>query len=196
LWLQGIYAPENDPEINIYNNDQSIHDPIIEASIFISIRNILPLSQKYTLNECLTQLSKDSKISYLSKKIIHHSCSHKVTHSALNATFSDVFSAVWNIIVNHKLSDNIKELLDANMLDARNTCFVGRIGRLISTLSTFDDNVNINISETQQLNAININIKRKLGMEYSPEAHRKLLIEELTYRKYSQEVIDEWLSYI
>jgi DNA-binding transcriptional regulator YhcF (GntR family) len=84
------------------------------------------------------------------------------------------------------------------MLDSVCKCFTGRISRLIDCLNGFDELVQINISDTEQIgqviSQIAINLESK--NEYTVEKHKEYAIKELLERGYTKEVIKEWIQHI
>ncbi len=72
------------------------------------------------------------------ESLVEYSACNEV-HSTLNVTFREVLQSVWFIIKNHKDSDEIKRILNAEMSESICKCFTGRLSRLINTLNGFDD---------------------------------------------------------
>ena len=92
--------------------------------------------------------------------------------------------------------DEIKRILSLEMTDSLCKCFTGRISRLINCLNGFDDLVNINISDTEQIGQIISLIAEQLNNDYNVDKHREIAQQELLTRGYSQDVINEWISFI
>ena len=95
-------------------------------------------------------------------------------------------------------SNEIKKILNIEMLDSVCKCFTGRISRLVNSLSGLDDLVSIKISDKEQIGNIIIMIKNKLmGTNvYSVELHKEHVKIELTNLQYSHDLINEYLEYI
>ena len=72
------------------------------------------------------------------------------------------------------------------------------MSRLINCLNGFDELVQINISENEQIGQIIILVKEQLESQnmYSLEKHKEIVKEELTNRGYQNEIINEWINYI
>ena len=81
------------------------------------------------------------------------------------------------------------------MLDSECKCFTGRISRLVNSLHGLDDNIQVQISDNEQIGNIIILCKNKLEI-YTIERHKEAVQRELELRKYSKETVDEWLEYI
>ena len=113
----------------------------------------------------------------------------------LNITFSEMMVVVWNRIISLDSRDDIKKTLNTEILDAECRCFTGRISRLVNCLAGYDDLV-VEIADKEQIGII-IEITRKsLGENYTVDEHRRISTLELVERGYTQEVIDEWVSFI
>ena len=82
------------------------------------------------------------------------------------------------------------------MNDALCKCFTGRISRLVNCLNGFYDDVKIKIGTNEQIGNIIIMVKERLGKDYNVDRHRELVRNELKEREYSDDVIDEWISFI
>ena len=71
--------------------------------------------------------------------------------------------------------------------------FTGRLTRLLNTLVGFYDDIELQISHSEQITNIIIELKNKFPSdEELRDADRKELLE----RKYSKTIINEWLNYI
>ena len=122
-------------------------------------------------------------------------CNDKSIHIVLNVTFEELLLYVWNRIDNYK-TDEIKKVLNEELLDAMCKCFTGRLTRIVNSLNGFYDDVIIQISNNEQISNIIILIKSKLGKDYTEEKHKELVCIELNERNYAKNIIDEWVSYI
>ena len=94
--------------------------------------------------------------------------------------------------------DEIKYVLNAEMLDSEFKCFTGRLSRLVNCLNGFSNLVEIKISDNQQIANVIIIIKNDLEVkyEYSIEKHRQLVTTELKSRSYTDDLIAEWVEQI
>jgi hypothetical protein len=75
-------------------------------------------------------------------------------------------------------------------------CFTGACGRMITAIGGFYDFANIQISETQYLNNLNVMIIEQLGDEYTEDAHRSLLRTRMTELGYPDDEIEKWVAFI
>jgi hypothetical protein len=73
-------------------------------------------------------------------------------------------------------------------------CFTGRLTRLLNTLVGFYDDIELQISDSEQITNIIMSIKNKFpsDQEQLKDAVRKELLD----RQYSETIINEWLTYI
>ncbi len=108
----------------------------------------------------------------------------------LNLSFLDVLVAVWNRIAVNKNSTEIKMILNQEMKDSECKCFTGRISRLVNCLSTFDELVEIGISEAEQIGNVITVISKRLTIEkrYTIELHKELVSSELIERGYTSDI--------
>jgi hypothetical protein len=189
----------NTDKLNIYNDGQNVHD----SNILLSIKESI---ERLTIRTDIDVYNKDELIKYILKDDIIN-CKEQLIeyindesiHSLLLLSFAEV---LWFVIMTiNKDFDNetqkeIKKILNQDMGDALCKCFTGRISRVINCLSGFSDLVDIKIKDESQIGNIIVLIKEKLGEDYSVEEHRRLVINELQYRGFDNDVIEEWVSYI
>ncbi len=74
-------------------------------------------------------------------------------------------------------------------------CFTGRMSRLINCLNGFDDRVNINISDSDQIGNIIIIMLQKYS-EYDVEFKKDIIYKELLTMGFAEDIINEWLIVI
>ena len=121
-------------------------------------------------------------------------------HGVLKITFKDLLEVVWKIIDDHENANDIKMILQWEILDSENKCYTGRLGRLVNCLNGYDDRVIIQISDNEQIGQIISVIRRRLldddDEEYTIEKHREMAREELILRGYNHEIIENWLKHL
>ena len=71
-------------------------------------------------------------------------------------------------------------------------CFTGRLTRLLNTLVGFYDDIELQISDSEQITNIIMSLKNKFPDEQLRDAVKKELLD----RQYSESIINEWLDYI
>jgi hypothetical protein len=189
---------KNIDKLQVYNDGQNIHNHSIQESLNNSINNIM--QQKFIINESIimNEILNDSILNDKCKELLVEYLSNLEYHSILLLNFKELFFHFWLTINNLETKDEIKKILNIEMLDSECKCFTGRITRLVNSLNGFTDLVKINISDNQQIGNIIIIIKEQLELEnnYSIEKHKELVINELKERDYNENIINEWLDYI
>ena len=185
-------------ELQIYNDKQNIHNHIIQESIFNSILNII--NQNFIINnsEIINNIIHDTILTEKTKKLLIEYCEIKDIHSNIQLTFEELLGNVWILINILDTKDEIKSILNTEIIDSECKCFTGRISRLVNCLNGFTDLVKINISDNQQIGNIIIIIKEKLELKnnYTIEKHKELVINELKERNFNEEIIEEWIKFI
>ena len=71
-------------------------------------------------------------------------------------------------------------------------CFTGRLTRLLNTLTGFYDDIELQISDSEQITNIIMSLKNKYCNDELKDQVKKELIE----RQYSEIIIEEWLEYL
>ncbi len=179
---------------NIYSDTQSVHNHNIQTCIKTSIQNIMNFKPvitnylEYIMQDCIfTELTKQSLIEY---------SNYEDVHTELNITFKELLIYVINRIEINPHKDEIKRILNDEIKDSLCKCFTGRISRLINCLNGFDPEVNITISDNEQISQIIILTRELLSKDYTVEKHKELTIKELKERGYSDDIIKEWIDFI
>ena len=104
-----------------------------------------------------------------------------------------MLESIWAILKIHKDSDQIKKILNDEMSDSLCKCFTGRMSRLINCLNGFDERVEILISDSDEISNIIVMMRNKYG---DSKDLKREIEKELKDRKYTDEVVDEWLGYL
>jgi Leucine-rich repeat (LRR) protein len=185
--------------LNIYNNNQNVHNSNIQLSIKQSIENITTRDDLPEFNKNkLISIIVDDKVLNCKEQLIEYINDDSI-HSLLLLTFGEV---LWYVLMTIEKDfsveeqEEIKKILNTDMSDALCKCFTGRISRVVNCLSGFSPLVNIQIKDESQIGNIIVIIKEQLGDEYSVEKHKKLVYKELVEREFDEDTINEWLEYI
>lgn len=193
-----IRTIENTHNINTtYRDSQSVHKNSVQQSLKKSLQNIVAEVHNRDEN-VIPEILADKLLTHECKDNILIFCSDTSVHSILALSFEDVLRAVSNRIRINTNSDQIKTILNTEMMDSKSVCFTGRISRLVNSLSGFDDLVCINISQNEQIGSVIANIRSKLEQtgQYTYQQHfsqSKIALEELGYDSHT---IDDWIKYI
>jgi len=181
---------------NVYNDGQNVHNHNIQESIRTSVNNILKM--KPTITDTTDLILNDTILTNETKEILMEYKNSKDIYSALNITFEELLLYVFNRIEINEHKDEIKQVLNAEMIDSVCKCFTGRMSRLINCLNGFDPLVNIQIAGNEQIGqviqVIRVNLERE--NKYEIELHKELVREELRERKYDESLIEEWILHI
>ena len=184
---------KNINNLKIFNDEQNIHDNSIQESIRNSIFNIIKQKIEFNEENIIDNILNDENLTC--KELLIEYCDNNDYHSTLFVTFKELLCNVWTLINNN---NEIKKILNIEMLDSECKCFTGRLSRLINCLNGYSDLVKIKISEEQEISNIIIMIKKKLNLnnEYTIEKHKEYSLIELKERGYDDNIINEWLEYI
>ena len=187
----------------IYNNTENVHTSSIQTSVKNSIFNLL--NANYEINEInemnemdeINNYINDSVLTIKTKQLITEYIALKETHSQLDCTFEEIFKGVWSKILTFEINtqNEVKKRLNEEMADAECKCYTGRISRLVNCLSGYTDKVSIKITDSEQIGNIISHIKRKYTDSSIGEI-KQIVIKELTERKFDDNIIEEWISYI
>jgi hypothetical protein len=109
-------------------------------------------------------------------------------------TYSDLLIYVWSRIVKSENKDEILKVLNLEISDGLCMCFTGRLTRLLNTLVGFFPDIELQISDSEQITNIIMTLKNKFHKDQKQlkDAVRKELID----RQYSETIINEWIDYI
>ena len=181
---------------NIYNDGQNVHNHNIQESIKKSVNNILKI--KPTITDTTDLILNDTILTNETKEILMEYKNSKDIYSALNITFEELLLYVFNRIEINDHKDEIKQVLNAEMIDSVCKCFTGRMSRLINCLNGFDLLVNIGIADNEQIaqiiEVVKVGLKRE--NKYELKLHKELVREQLIERTIDNAVIEEWVSHI
>jgi hypothetical protein len=141
------------------------------------------IKQQIINNKILTEQTKREILNY---------CDDSMEHTSFLITYSDLLVYVWSRIIVSKNVDEILTVLNQEISDGLCMCFTGRLTRLLNTLVGFYDDIELQISDSEQITNIIMALKNKFPDEQLRDAVRKELLD----RQYSETIINEWLAYI
>ena len=96
---------------------------------------------------------------------------------------------VWERIKSSEHKDDIKKILNEEILDAECKCFTGRITRIVNVLNGYYDDIKIGVSENEQIGTI-------ISKMVSDGKEKNEIENELLERGIEKEVVDEWLAHM
>ena len=176
----------------VYNDTQNIHNRNIQNSFRNSLNNILKDKQLLDLTIIKQQILENSILTEQTKREILNYCDDDTMHSSFLITYSDLLIYVWSRIIASENADEILTVLNQEINDGICMCFTGRLTRLLNTLVGFYDDIELQISDSEQLTNIIMGLKKKFNDNELKDAARKELLD----RQYSESIINEWLDYI
>ena len=174
---------------NSYANITSIQESV-KKSIITMLNDI------HTTNIILDNIMLDEILTQEAKKYILEYCNDNIIHSIYLITYKELLFLIWNRIIIHEHCNEIKRILNYEIINYSEKCFSGKLFRLINCLVGYYDDIKITIGDSEQISNIILFIKNKLGNNYSVEEHKKLIISELTNKNYDYNTIEEWISFI
>ena len=181
----------------IYNDSESVHNHKIQDCITNSIKYIMSINPTIKKDKLNTLIINNKVLTKKTKTILIEYCDNTDIHSLLNITFQELLLNIYSLILKNDNRDEIFKIMNIEMNDSLCKCFTGRMSRLVNCLNGIDHNIQINISDNEQIGNIIILIKNKLILEnnYDLESHKKLVKESLLERGYELKVIEEWIEY-
>jgi hypothetical protein len=179
----------------IFDDEQNVHNSSIVKSVKDSIYNIIDNHLIGTkIDQVLKEIVDDKTLNKRTKEQLVEYSQDLTVHSLLNLTFGEVLCSVWKIILEHKESDEIKNILNQEMKDSLCKCFTGRLTRLINCLNGFDQRILIKIDDKEQILNVIISIRNKYADDLDKQ--KEEVIKELTDRGYDKATIDEYIVYL
>lgn len=166
----------------IYNNKENIHTSSIQESFKKSLINLM--------NDKI-----DKEIIFINyidtslKQFVIDCINDKTLITSVYLTYEDVFKHVLNRIINSTNKNQLLKRVHEEIKESVNLCFIGKVTRLVNSLSGFFDDIYIGISENEQIENIIISSLKKNNP-------RKWFQDEMYERGYSNDVISNYLKYI
>ena len=179
----------------VYNDKQNIHNRNIQNSFKNSLNNIFKDKQLLDLTIIKQQILENSILTEQTKREILNYCDDAAIHTSFLITYSDLLIYVWSRIIASANADEILAVLNQEINDGICMCFTGRLTRLLNTLVGFYDDIELQISDSEQITNIIMGLKNKFpsgDQNKIKDAVRKELLD----RQYSESIINEWLVYI
>ena len=191
-WLYQFNNVGNFTNNMVYQNGQNVHSSAIQASFRNSLTNLLKDSKKITFNTAIVQMKNSEYISDNSKALIESYCENSPMHSVYYINYRELFTLVWSRITSHQNSKELIKVLDEEIYSGMGLCYTGRITRLVNVLTGFYPDIEIQISESEQISNIIVSLQKK----YSDLDLKKAVKKELEERKFPASIIGQWLAYL
>lgn len=187
---------------NFVRDSQSIHNTTVQKNLIKSIENLT--SQKIVIDNLKIshQIINDPILTEPCKKMIEKEFLNNEVHYVLQLNFKEIFSYVWTYIMetefDKETQNEIKQIINQELLESKDLCFIGKITRLVSSLNGFCNIIKITVSDSEYISNTISNIKNTLDREgkYTVEKHRELVREDLKQYGISNDNIETWVEYI
>ena len=190
-WLDRMNRRVTDTNM-VYNDKQNIHNHHIQNSFRNSLENILRDNNLLTHDVVKTEILNNDVLTEQTKREILNYCDDKSEHTTYLITYADLLVYVWSRISKSENKSDLCKVLNQEISDGLCMCFTGRITRLLNCLTGFYDDIELQISDSEQITNIIVSLKKKYDGIYLYDHVRAELID----RQYSNEVINEWLEYL
>ncbi len=173
----------------IYSDEQNVHNHNIQISFRNSLFKLLKDNPTITLETIKQEIIESSILTEVTKREILNYCDDETEHSTYLITYSDLLIYVWSRINNN---EEILKVLNQEISDGLCMCFTGRLTRLLNVLAGFYDDIEIQISDSEQISMIITSCQIK----YKSKEVKNAVKKELEERNFSKNIINEWLEYV
>jgi hypothetical protein len=180
---------------SVYDNSENVHDSFFQAQLTTAMQAVIVNTLDTDDETLAAELYKDIPNT---KSLVDRFLME--VHWKTNLTIGLLMARVWHLAtrLDPESKDTIREIINTEIVEVceDEICFTGACGKMITAISGFYDFANIQISETQYLNNMNVMITDQLGDEYSVDAHRAQLRARMSELGYPEEEITKWESFI
>ena len=176
----------------VYSDTQNVHNHHIQNSFRLSLENILRDKHLLTIKVVKDEILNNDVLTEQTKRELMNYCDDQTAHSTYLITYADLLTYVWSRISKSVNKLELCKVLNQEISDGLCMCFTGRLTRLLNCLTGFYDDIELQISDSEQITNIIISLKNKYNEKQLVEQVKAELID----RKYSNDVINEWLSYL
>jgi Leucine-rich repeat (LRR) protein len=187
---------------NFIRDSQNIHNSNVQKNLIKSIEFLT--SQKLLIDNLKIshQIINDLILTEDCKYMIEKEFSNIEVHYLLQINFKEIFSYVWTYIhetdFSKEMQNEIKKIINQELLESKELCFIGKITRLVGSLNGFSNIIKITISDSEYISNTISNIKNILNRtnEYTIEKHRQLVTEDLQQYGINDDTITTWIEFI
>lgn len=185
----------------LYRDTQNVHASSIQESIKKSLITLFNDTYEADKDTVVAAIVADESIEDKNKQLlIGYIHDDKETHSTLYCTFFDAFMKVYGRICGCADLDRRTELykrLNEELDEAECKCFTGRLSRMVNVLNGFFDDIEIGISDNEQISNVILAIRRRYGLDVNDEMDEPIkerIRQELKERGYEHDIIEVWLN--
>ena len=190
-WLDRINRRVTDNNM-VYNDGQNIHNHHIQNSFRCSLENILRDKNLLNIETVKSEILNNDVLTELTKREILNYCDDQSEHATYLITYTDLLTYVWSRISKSENKHELCKVLNQEISDGLCMCFTGRLTRLLNCLTGFYDDIELQISDSEQITNIIVALKKK----YDGDELVDKVKAELIDRKYTDSIINEWLEYL
>ena len=190
-WLNRINNRVTD-NIMVYNDGQNIHNNYIQTSFRQSLENILRDKNLLSIDTVKAEILNNDVLTEQTKMEILNYCDDNTVHTTYLITYADLLTYIWSRISKSVNKPDLCKVLNQEISDGLCMCFTGRMTRLLNCLSGFYNDIELQISDSEQITNIIVALKKK----YNGEQLVEKVKAEMLDRNYSNDIIDEWLGYL
>ena len=176
----------------VYNDRQNVHNHYIQSSFRNSLANILRDKKILNINIVKQQIINNEILTDITKREILKYCNDPARHTTYLITYADLLTYVWSRISKSNNKPDLCRILNQEINDGIGLCFTGRLTRLLNCLTGFYNDIELQISDSEQITNIIVSLKNK----YTGSQLYDKVKAELIDRNYSTKVINEWLEYL
>lgn len=160
-YFRGVYLNENHLNIirdyvrmmrsqrlstSVYSDKQNVHNTTIQKSVILSITSLLKDPKPDTPDF--------SALDEHVQGLIQSYCDDTTSHSVLLITYKELIAYVWARIQLSEYKDTLSQILEQEIRDSEGLCYIGRFNRTINALCGFYDDIEVQISDPDRINAI------------------------------------------
>ncbi len=182
-----------------FEQGQNVHNSDIQDSFSKSIANIMkntsPRIPKYLDKIWWYYIFDGFNIAYNLSFIYHIriNCNDPTVVSRNGVTYGELLERIWAISEIHEHKIEMRKVLRQEITSGIDVCFTGRVTRLVNSLTGFIEEVQVGISENEQISNVVITLMKKY--ENDPDIDIRAKVKEaLDELKISEEKQKDWLN--
>lgn len=219
-----IIALGGEDNHNIFKNKQNVHNIHIEKSIQEIVDKLCDYHPKdkkvYNFNETKDSILKliNDEEKELKEKVegsLIRISLDRALYGNSNMSLSNILLKVWTYVQDSPFKEDLEKRLIEELYESNNKCSTGFCGRLVNTLSGYDESMSIRISFEDQIcsnleSKLNAKIREIQNEEYMEKILNEMTIPVIKYNlrlnflrffrdnisKIRQELYNEFCSYI
>lgn len=170
---------------NIFKNSQNVHTLAIEESIEKIIEFLAEFIPKngniYTFEKTKDELEEKIKVHKdyeILKESLIRIIIDRAIYGKLNMTLSTIITKLWTYIQDSEYREELEKRLFEELIDSKNKCSSGYVGRLVNTLSGFS-NLSVQIGfDDQIITILETRLNNKI-MAMTDENEIDLILDEM-----------------